>query len=101
MNPSIDVRTHTPAAFVVHLTVSSHKASAFPNAGMGRRYAEFLQQILKVSHFGAAVFVNPSDLNICLPHRLFRPSILCVIWVAVAFSSKQNVIRYLLTHWIS
>jgi len=101
VNPSIDVRTPTPAAFVVHLTVSSHKASAFPTWALGRRYAKSLQQIQKGLSFGAAVFVNPSDLNICLPHRLFRPSILWVIWAAVAFSSKQNVIRYLLTHWIS
>lgn len=36
--------TPTPAALVVHLPVSSHKTTAFPTLGLGRRFAKPLQQ---------------------------------------------------------
>jgi len=43
--------------------------------------------------------VSCSFLQICLPPRLLLPQQLCVRRAAVAFTSKQNMCRYLHMHW--
>ena len=40
-NLSLRARTPTPAALVVHLPVSSHKISAFPEISAGRRFSKY------------------------------------------------------------
>jgi len=73
-NLSLRAWTPTPAALVVHLPVSSHKTTAFPTLGTGRREANpILQQFQYGLCFEAAVIRSPSGPQICLPPRLLLP----------------------------
>ncbi len=54
-NLSLRAWTPTPAALVVRLPVPSHKTSAFPPLGPGRRSATPVQQLQYGLYFGAAV----------------------------------------------
>ena len=80
-NLSLDAWTPTPAALVVHVPVSSHKTSAFPTLGTGRRSASPCQATLRqVPNFGAAVIRFASGLQICLPPRSLPPMQLDAAW---------------------
>jgi hypothetical protein len=54
-NLSLRAWTPTPAALVVHLPVPSHKTTAFPTLGPGRRLAISIRQLQHGLYFGAAV----------------------------------------------
>ena len=75
-NLSLRAWTPTPAAPVVHTPVSSHKTSAFPTLGPGRRLAISIQQLPYGLVFEAAVIHSCSGPQICSPPRLLLPQCL-------------------------
>jgi hypothetical protein len=80
-NLSLDAWTPTPAALVVHGPVSSHKTSAFPTLGTGRRSASPCQATSRpVPDFGAAVIRFASGLQMCWPPRSLPPMQLNAAW---------------------
>jgi hypothetical protein len=72
-NLSLRAWTPTPAALVVPSPVSSHKTSAFPTLGPGRRFAISIQQLPYGLVFEAAVIHSCSGPQICSPPRLLLP----------------------------
>ena len=63
-----------PRMSVVHLPVSSHKTSAFPETPTGRRFTIFmLVQLQHGNHFEAAVIRLSSSPQICSPPRSLLP----------------------------
>ena len=91
-------------SLVVHVPVSSHKTSAFPTLGMGRRLASPCSDFCTVPDFGAAVirFVQASRFA-CHPGRshryntavwrpwLLRPSTVEVVtFPHVGYASRPN-----------
>jgi hypothetical protein len=77
-NLSLRAWTPTPAAPVVHTPVSSHRTSAFPTLGPGRRLAISIQQLSYGLVFEAAVIHSCSGPQICSPPRLLLPQHLAV-----------------------
>jgi hypothetical protein len=69
-NLSPDAWIHTPAAPVVHLLVSSHRASAFPTYTQGRRSA-YIRTVTSVRH----------EFRGCNHSLIFRPLGLLAIQV--------------------
>lgn len=56
---SLHASIHTPAVFMLHLLVSSHKASAFPKKTMGRHYTlSFTATSVKGEFSGLQSFSN-------------------------------------------
>jgi len=89
-----------PVVFMMHLTVSSHESSAFPDSGTGRLATIFL-----------ATISARGSLRDCNHFLMFRPSVLFAVQIvptskiyissaATTFSFEQNVIRHLFTHRI-
>jgi hypothetical protein len=72
-NLSLRVWTPTPAAPVVHIPVSSHKTTAFPALGPGRRSTTPGQPLLPGAYFEAAVIRSCSGPQICSPSRWLLP----------------------------
>ena len=73
---SLRARTPTPAAPAVHSPVSSHRTSAFPALGPGRRLASIPRSDFKRGLvYGAAAFVSLQARRFaCHPGRPYRSS---------------------------
>ena len=73
-NRSPGAWTHTPVAPVVHMLVSSHRASAFPPSSQGRRRTTSRTTTsVRGSGFGAAAIHSCSGPRVCSPPRSFPP----------------------------
>jgi hypothetical protein len=68
--------TPTPAALVVHSPVSSHKTSAFPALGPGRRLATSIQRLPYGLVFEAAIILLCSGPQVSSPPRSLLPQCL-------------------------
>src|SRR3972149_4639427 len=73
-NPSLDAWTPTPAVSVVHIPVSSHRASAFPTLGTGRHLAfPRAATLARDSITGLQSFTNVQASRFaCHPGRSYR-----------------------------
>ena len=78
-NLSLRAWTPTPVAPVVHLPVSSHRTTAFPTLGTGRRSTTPIRSQLPYGTLlEAAVIRACSGPQICSPSRLLLPQYLLV-----------------------
>jgi hypothetical protein len=71
--------TPTPAALVVHSPVSSHKTSAFPALGPGRRLATSIQRLPYGLVFEAAIILLCSGPQVSSPPRSLLPQCLSAL----------------------